>query len=226
DPESVRDKNFNYYLPNIAVAILAKLGGVPWQLKAPPRKELIVGIGAFQPADFNRQYVGSAFCFSNRGRFRGFRCFAKKETDMLAGSIRKAVREYVNEYGRPERLVIHYYKKMSYRERKPIMRMLHNLGLEDIDVVIVTINNTDSRDVMVFDDNYNAKMPLSGTCVQLDKERLLLCNNARYHTGGKKPRNYPFPLKLRISADNDQFLSDKANVREIVKQVYQFSRIY
>src|SRR5699024_12229796 len=29
-----------------------------------------------------------------------------------------------------------------------------------------------------------------------------------------------------FSADNDQFLSDKANVREIVKQVYQFSRIY
>jgi hypothetical protein len=226
DCESIADKHFNYYLPNIAVAILAKLGGAPWQLLAPPEKELIVGVGAFRPSDFNNQYIGSAFCFSNRGHFEGFQCFAKKETDMLAGSIRKAVRKYISEHDKPERLVIHYYKKMSHRERQPIMHMLHHLGLKDIDVIVVTINKTESRDVILFDKKSSAKMPLSGTYVQLHDGKLLLCNNTRYHSQGKPPRNYPFPVKLQIGTGNDDPFSNEINIRKIVEQVYQFSRIY
>src|SRR5699024_5772035 len=118
--------------------------------------------------DKNRKYVGSAFCFSNRGGFRGFQCFTKEETDMLAGSIHEAVRDYVAEYDKPERLVIHYYKKMSYKERRPIERMLRDLGLKEVPVVVVTINKTPSRDVVLFDGDYGGKMPLSGTYVRLD----------------------------------------------------------
>ena len=224
--ESVLDDNFQYYLPNIGVAILAKLGGVPWQLKHPPRRELIVGVGAFRPRDKDQQYVGSAFCFSNKGEFRGFQCFAKKETGLLASSMREAVRSYVEEYGELDRLVIHYYKKMSYKERKPIIRMLNNLGLEEVSVVIVTINKTPSFDTVLFDNDYEGKMPVSGTYVRLDHHRLLLCNNTRYPSVAKKPRNFPFPVKVKIESDERGFMHDEKNVEEIMTQVYQFSRIY
>ncbi|MDZ7681630.1 MAG: hypothetical protein U5J63_07975 [Fodinibius sp.] len=50
DRDSVKDPDFEYYLPNIAVAILAKLGGVPWQLGNPPGRELIVRGGRLSAA--------------------------------------------------------------------------------------------------------------------------------------------------------------------------------
>lgn len=78
-------------MPNIAVAILAKLEGIPWRLKRPVKNELVVGIGAFKSKAVNARYIGSAFCFSNDGHFQGFNCFPANDIIMLAGSIREAV---------------------------------------------------------------------------------------------------------------------------------------
>lgn len=223
--ESVQQKGFRYALPNIAVAVLAKLGGIPWQLNDPPRPELIVGVGAFKPAHKKKRYVGNAFCFSNEGRFRGFQCYSSDETHMLAGSIREAVRTYVREKKSIERLVIHFYKRMSYRERKPIMKMLHNLGL-DIPVIVVSINKTESRDVVLFDRTNPERIPLSGTYTKLRDRTILLCNNTRYSSGDRKLRSYPCPVKMKISCADDEALKDWKQIRQLVEQVYQFSRIY
>jgi hypothetical protein len=38
---------FNTFLPHIEIAMLAKLGGVPWRLNRLTNNELIVGVGAF-----------------------------------------------------------------------------------------------------------------------------------------------------------------------------------
>lgn len=223
--ESVHDPNFRYYMPNIATGILAKLGGVPWQLDNPPRAELIVGVGAFKPRDFDNRYVGNAFCFSGNGDFRGFECYAAKETGMLAGSIRKAVRRYVREEKDIDRLVIHYYKKMSYRERKPIMQMLHDLGL-DIPVIVVSINKTQSRDAVLFDLTSEERLPMSGTYARLGRRTFLLCNNTRYFPDSNNQRSYPFPVKMRVSSTEDHLANDPEIQEQLVRQVYQFSRIY
>lgn len=223
--QKVLESNFRYALPNIAVAVLAKLGGIPWQLKKPPRPELLVGVGAFKPADMNKRYVGNAFCFSNDGRFRGFQCYTSDETTMLAGSIREAVRTYAAEKPDIERLVIHFYKRMSYRERKPIMEMLHNLGL-DIPVIVVSINKTESRDVVLFDRANPEKIPVSGTFTSLRDHTILLCNNTRYRFDDRNLRSYPCPVKMRLSSTDKEILRDWDEVTQLVEQVYQFSRIY
>lgn len=222
---SVQDSGFKYALPNIAVAVLAKLGGVPWKLDEPPAPELVVGVGAFKARDMEEQYIGNAFCFANDGTFRGFECFAKKETEMLAGSIREAVRRYAGEQPELNRLVIHFYKRMSYRERRPILQMLNELGL-DIPVIVVSINKTDSRDIVLFDEVNPDKIPLSGMYRQLGDGAILLCNNTRYKRGDRNLRSYPFPVKMRIwRTDNEEKRSWKETQR-LVEQVYQFSRIY
>lgn len=222
---NIDDNNFGFYMPNIATAVIAKLGGVPWQLSSPPAPELVVGVGAFKPAALDNRYVGNAFCFSNEGAFYGFECYVKDETTMLAGSIRKAVRTYVKKQGNIERLIIHYYKQMSYKERKPIMQMLYNLGL-DIPVVVVSINKTESRDIAVFDSANTERIPVSGLNVRIDGKTHLLCNNTRYKKGDKGLRSYPFPVKLRISSSgNHDSLKGKERAR-LIRQIYQFSRIY
>ena len=114
--QNLAREDFNLYLPNIEIALLAKLGGVPWRLNCSTVNELIVGVGAFYSHSNKTKYVGSAFCFNNEGIFEGFDCFGADETLMLAGSIRNAVTTYVEQKKDAKRLIIHFYKKMSEQE--------------------------------------------------------------------------------------------------------------
>ena len=96
DPQKMVEQglNWRYSLPNIAVAMLAKLDGIPWRLNTPIKNELVVGVGAFKQVDIGVQYIGSAFSFTNNGRFNRFEYFLKDEIDILAGSIGNAVKTY------------------------------------------------------------------------------------------------------------------------------------
>lgn len=223
--KNIGDSNFRFYMPNIAVAVLAKLGGVPWQLDTPPRPELIVGVGAYKPREMDNRYVGNAFCFSNQGEFYGFECYVEDETTMLAGSIREAVHKYVKEQGGVERLIIHYYKQMSYKERQPIVNTLNNLGL-DIPVIVVTIPRGESKYVTAFDASNPEKIPLSGINIRLSRRTHLLCNNTRYNKRSKNLNSYPFPVKLQIDTSSEDDDIDGPKRAQLIRQVYQFSRIY
>jgi hypothetical protein len=225
--QNLSKKDFNYYLPNIEVALLAKLGGVPWRLNCSTVDELIVGVGAFYSYSNKTKYVGSAFCFNNEGIFEGFDCFSANETIMLAGSIRNAVTTYVEEKKNAKRLIIHFYKKMSEQELEPILDVLHHLEL-DIPVIIVSINKTESKELLAFDINDPQNlMPLSGTILQIGKRDYLLCNNTRYNESSTvKNKEYHFPIKLHLTSTHPEIFDDIAVVKDLMDQVYQFSRMY
>lgn len=224
--DNIYNKSFNYFLPNIEIAMLAKLDGIPWRLNRITANELIVGIGAFYSPSDKTRYVGSAFCFNNEGTFEGFECYRSNEIDMLAGSIRKAVMHYVVENENVERLIIHFYKKISEKELKPIMKILHKLGL-DIPVIVVTINKTESKELLAFDTSTGTLMPYSGTMLQVGDKEYLLFNNTRYNeTSQVKPKEYHFPVNVSFTCSKPELLNDVTTVKELLDQVYQFSRMY
>ncbi|MCB0517244.1 MAG: hypothetical protein KDD49_14360, partial [Bacteroidetes bacterium] len=190
--------NFNFFFPPISVATIAKLGGVPWRLKRDPDKELIVGVGAFKNQEIGQRFIGSAFCFSNDGHFKGFECLPANQPDLLGGSIAKAIRTFKAKNEKAERLIIHFYKSMSYAELKPIEDEIKKIE-DDIPVIIITINKTESKDLVIFDTDYKKLMPLSGTYLSIGDNEYLLCNNTRYPK--KEPRatdGLPFPIKLKF----------------------------
>jgi len=83
---------FKFHLPNIATAILAKIGGIPWQLQSLHRtNDLIIGIGAFKSERIGKRYIGSAFCFDNNGIFKSFDCYKDDDLDKVIQDIRKAL---------------------------------------------------------------------------------------------------------------------------------------
>ncbi|WP_439474472.1 Piwi domain-containing protein [Algoriphagus formosus] len=227
DPEKViTNDKYHYSLPNIAIAILAKLNGIPWRLNTKPKNELVVGVGAFKHTDIDVQYIGSAFSFSNTGKFNRFECFQKDQTKELAGSILRAVKDYVSVNSEISRLIIHFYKEMSKDEVEPIEKGLKELKLK-IPVFIVAINKTESSDIVAFDMGWKDLMPVSGTFIKLSYNRFLLFNNTRYpdsefnyHDG------YSFPVKLKITCSNPELVDDYKTVKELIDQVYQFSRMY
>jgi hypothetical protein len=119
--EAVRRKSrYDYSLNNIAIAILANLNGIPWQLNTKLKGELIVGVGAFKNIDINVQYIGSAFSFAYNGKFNRFECFQSNQIDELAGSILNQIKEYVAVNNHINRQIVHFYKNMSNKELKQI----------------------------------------------------------------------------------------------------------
>lgn len=217
---------FQYSLTNIALAMLAKLGGIPWRLGVQRKKELIIGVGAFRHSDTRTQYLGSAFSFDNNGSFNRFEHFLKHETRLLAGSIANAVRQFGTVNKDIDRLIIHFYKTMSQKELQPIEDALHNLGLS-IPVFIVSINKTESHDLTGFDTDYEGLMPLSGSSVNIGRNRYLLFNNSRYNNSLVKITDgYPFPVKMAINCTHQELLDDSRVIGELIEQVYQFSRLY
>jgi hypothetical protein len=226
--EHLTKEDFYYFISNISVALLAKIGGVPWRLARDPEDEVIIGIGAFKPKGSAHRFVGSAFCFDNTGNFEGFDCFRDDETTMLAGSIRDAVEKFIEKKKEPSRIIIHFYKEISDRkELKPILEMLKDVSDRDIPVIVVTINKTDSHELIGFDMKARGKMPVSGTFVSVGFNRYLLFNNVRYGydaTLGEK--DFHFPIKLSIKASQDGVIDDPLVLKQLVDQVYQFSRMY
>lgn len=215
-----------YSLPNIAVAMLAKLDGIPWRLNTPVKNELIVGVGAFKHVDDGVQYIGSAFSFANNGKFNRFEYFLRDEIDILAGSIADSVKTYATVNQPPDRLIIHFYKTMSEDELQPIQSALEELDLP-IPIFIITINKTVSEDLIAFDSSWPELMPLSGTFINIGKNKYLLFNNTRYNgTIHSKADGYPFPIKLKFFCTEPEQLEDMKVVQDLIDQVYQFSRMY
>jgi len=221
-----KNKKPHYNLPNIAIAILAKLNGTPWRLDSAIKRELVVGVGAFKNPEFDIQYVGGAFSFSNNGKFNRFECFQKDQTKELAGSIYNAVKEYAAINPEIKRLVIHFYKTMSRKELEPIEKGLKSLGL-DIPVFIISINKKESSDIIAFDTSWENLMPLSGSYINIGYNKFLLFNNTRYDKNiYKSSEGFPFPIKLKIECTQPELIEDIKTVKELIDQVYQFSRMY
>ena len=221
------NQNFNFHLPNIATAILAKIGGIPWQLNShTANKDLVIGVGAFLSEKVGERYVGSAFSFNPNGLFKNFDCCKANDLESIVAGIRKAIGHFiVDSETYPERLIIHYYKTMGKREARPITQMLNTLGL-NIPVLIVTINKTETSDIVMFDEKQQWYMPLSGTVLKIRNNDFLLYNNSRYKENEKC--DMLFPVRIRLSKIDNQTGDDipMSDAFELLNQVYQFSRMY
>jgi hypothetical protein len=55
---------------------------------------------------------------------------------LLAGAIREAVEAYKNQHQATDRLIIHFYKRMSNREMATIIRQLKSID-KNIPIIIV-----------------------------------------------------------------------------------------
>lgn len=220
--------NYQFELNNISLAMLAKLQGKPWQLSVSAKKELVIGIGAFKNVDENINYIASAFSFQNNGTFNAFDYFTKTDTTLLSGAICNAIERFAAIEDNPNKVVIHFYKEMNEEELRPIIKKMERLKL-NCPLYIVNINKTDSEDIIAFDTNWQNKlMPKSGTYIKIGWNQFLLFNNSRYQNDDKYPANesYPFPIKLQINSPSEGNDIEYYEVKKLIEQVYQFSRLY
>lgn len=226
--DNIDDKNFKFFLPNIASALVGKMGGMAWGVKSPTAgNDLIVGIGASKQVGMRHPYLGSAFCFDKEGQFRNFNTCRADDTEALMSELKRSVWRFYQGYGRPDRLIIHYYKKkLNKRESAQVERMLSRMNIE-CPVYVINIVSAVNEDLIAFDEEHPDRMPLSGTYVRLRRHEYLLYNNERYANGMKADTLYPIKLTITQGRSNSQAAPlDPLVAKQLITQVYQFCRLY
>lgn len=213
----------HYWIPNVAMAVIAKLGGVPWILHKPHQPSLVVGFGLYRSLKYDLRYEGSSFVFGADGHFKGFEYYPASETSALAARLEEAFDAYLSRYGKPERLVIHYYKKMSKRDFEPVRRFLKRYD-PGLPVFVVRVNQGRTEDFFVRDTTDTYGLPVDGTVFRLIGQDYLLYVNG--YDGGTKPRLQPMPVRCYLQASDPALLEDEQTVKELLQQVYDFSRLY
>lgn len=222
---NIDNNSFGYFLPNIAAAITGKQFGMPWGLESlSQRNDMIVGIGASKQHG-RKPYLGTAFCFDNQGQFREFDCCQAEDTEALGTSLKKALWQFCKEYQKPDRLIIHYYKKLRREEGEQIEMMLKQNGLQ-CPVYVVNMVTAVNDDLIAFDASKSDFMPASGTYVHLRDTQFLLYNNERYSDYGKADILFPIKLTITSANTNTGGILTKEDAIDIITQVYQFCRLY
>lgn len=225
--DNIGSPSFNWFIPNIAAALVGKMGGMAWGVKSLVHgNDMIVGIGASKQRGIKKPYLGSAFCFDKEGCFRNFNSCRADDTETLQSDLKKSIWNFCDDYGKPDRLIIHYYKKKLKREEsEQIENMLHQCDI-DCPIYVVNVVTASNGDLIAFDTTQYDKMPMSGTYIHLRNNEYLLYNNERYATNGKADKLYPIKLTISNGSNNDPNNLDGKVVREIITQVYQFCRLY
>lgn len=225
DAAKIKTGNLHYFLPNLAAAMIGKLGGTPWRLNRPHSNALVVGFGLFRSRKYNIRYVGSSVCFANDGTFEKFDCFKANDTYALAATVEKALYNYRAAHQKVERIVIHFYKKLSYKELKPVEKMLRQLGL-GIPIVIVSINKSYSNNITAFLHSDGSGLPQAGSVFRYRPNQYLLYNNDRMPESTGYQGNMPMPVKISLWATEKTILENEETVRSLLQQVYDFCFLY
>ena len=212
---------FNYHLPNIAIGIHAKLGGIPWRIDSNLKKELIIGFNQ----DFNRdrdRYIAGSVFFDNHGNLKRNFAFPEEESSTtIIKELRKAVNAFLEENEEIERIVIHYHKTLSKKEKRSIERLFREEFDITVPYAVVEINDTKSRIELAFDPMHNNQMPVSGSFVRLSRKEYLLFNNNRFKAEAPVGVKDELPLKIKVHFADESGFSHK----ELIEQVYEFSRL-
>ena len=216
-------KSFHFFLPNIAIALLAKLGGIPWRLNKEVTNDLIIGFGEKKVND--SRYLGNTVFFDNTGNIKENYYFNAENPHQLANNIISSVSKYRKQTNEsPRRIIIHYYKAPNQKEFIAISDAIKKFKY-DIPFLFVEINDSKAKDLIAFDLTNEYSMPISGTCWEIRKdEEYILFNNTRYgDDAGKYKDEYPIKIKLYFS---EMIKPTDEIIKETLAQVYEFSRIY
>jgi hypothetical protein len=159
----VSESQLQYILNNMALATYAKMGGIPWLLKANPTiaHELIFGLGSahLRGSRFGgvKRLVGITTVFSGDGKYRVSTISKAAEMqnygEVLLESLRETVTRIKTEMNwqahDPVRLVFHAFKPMKNIEADAVKAVMNELGDFDLDYAFLHV--ADHHPFLLFD---------------------------------------------------------------------------
>ena len=182
------DREFGWSVANIALAVFAKLGGIPWVVESPADdKDLIVGVGRADIRDQAdlRRIFGYALSFTSNGVYRqtwSFTPAADEQTylDRLEEAIRDALTSARDADEPFRRLVIHLGKRTGWKEAAAAKRAMTSA---DISLPVALLRLDDSSLYDIADGRADTFAPPKGIAVRLGSRQILLQTEGLTPTG-------------------------------------------
>ena len=160
---SVSESQLQYILNNMALATYAKMGGIPWLLKANPTiaHELVFGLGSahLRVSRFGgvKRLVGITTVFSGDGKYRVSTISKTAEMQNYGATLLESLRDTVArikaemnwQAGDHVRLVFHAFKPIKNIEAEAVKAAMDELGDFDLDYAFLHV--ADHHPFLLFD---------------------------------------------------------------------------
>jgi Piwi domain len=197
------EREFSWSVANIALAVFAKLGGIPWVVESPPSdNDLIIGVGRsdIRGKDGVRRSFGYALSFTSNGVYRQTWSFSPvADEDAYSARLQQAIEgalRSTDSVDEPfDRLVIHLGKKTGRKEASAAKQALAAVNL-DIPIALLRLDDTSLYDVA--DGRTDTFAPPNGILLRIGQRQALL------QTEGLSALGPPYgPLLMELDTKSD-----------------------
>lgn len=220
-------EQLQWALGGIALQMFAKLGGVPWLLRAPQQAthEIVLGLGSghLGTGRFGERerIVGLTTAFSGDGRYwltEASKAVPYDEHEQAVGeaaaaAIAQVRRQMAWVTGDKVRLVFHSFKDFSGQHVQKLLGSVQSLWEEGFEVEFSFVHVVENHPVLLFDTSQKDRIPERGIGAKLgDHEAVVSVMGPRDVRNARV--GFPRPLLLRVHKDstykNLGYLSEQA----------------
>jgi Piwi domain len=226
DRQRTLERNgLKWLISNIALALFAKMGGVPWRIKPSTNRCLIVGIGQAHRKIENHiaRYIAYSVLTDSTGGYETIKVLgdSSNEGEYLS-ALRDNLRQVLISHGTQyDSFVIHVTFRMRDRDVAAIKDLLGDLkGTDGANHEFVAIKFNDKNDFFGFSLDHNSRVPYEGTVVPLSKREYLMWFSGLGLGDSKVPKHPERPVHIRIlfpeiplpEVDLKRLLQDAMNI--------------
>jgi len=227
--------NLNWSYLNLATAIFAKAGRIPWVLEGEMKNtDMILGLSISNVVTYKNKaggyprFAGCVNVFDNHGKWMFFEGTARlyeedKSTrlEQLKVLISNAIEKFkAIKKTLPKNITIHYYKKFSNEEILSTKTILKDV-IGDYNLTCVSINS--SHPFRLYDRKTGDGSFPRGAYVYLRHNEALLSTTGETPIAGRR-MGTPKLLHINIPQRAEPF-SGKSGIDEIVSQVFALTKL-
>lgn len=222
--DTIINKNkLKWSIAGIALQILAKLGGIPWIVKAENTNCLIIGIGQSVEKDNERKlkrFLAYSVLLDSSGKFLTIEPIAEATNkneylERISQRISEIIKEKYSSY---KKIVFHIPEKIKLDIIKKIENVLKKIK-ENIELYIIRLN--DESKFFGYNIGNNSLIPYESSYIKLSKKEFLLWTEGLNDDNSTAKKRYGNPIYIEFyypdqnNVDYESFLQDILNLSGI-----------
>ena len=213
--------SFRYFIPNLAIAAVAKLGGIPFVPDVSSKSCLTVGFGLYRTSKYAKKFVGSAVSFSTGEHFSDIDVFPEGKFWEIKNALIRAIKKYIAVNKSIDMLVIHYYKQFNGKEMRSFESTLA-LEFKNIPVWVMSVSRHAEYGTLATVSGSDDPLPLNGTFIKTGLRHYLLYQNNHHliNDHGSKDKS---PLSVYFTGNRMAGELNKMMAARLLNQLNAFS---